>query len=361
MQRTLRIGMLGSNFIRIPPNPPEKYVPPGGSGAPELIVHYLSEELVKRGHAVTLFASGDSKTTAKLISVTPEATWKTKGIGPHEHYERVLISKAYQLAQAGNFDILHSHIEVESLHFAPLVTTPSVTTLHSPIDLPELHRDIFSYYKTTQYYVSISNNQRKALPDLHYIITAYNGIDISKMPFSAEREDYLIFAGRISEVKGVAEAIAVAKKTKQRLIIFGSADEKSDYWQKRIKPEIDDKEIVYKGIVSRPILFQALAHARAFIFPLQWEEPFGLALIEAMACGTPVIALRRGAVPEVIVDGKTGFIVDSLEEIASALTRVSSIDPAACRKHVEENFSIKQMVDRYEEAYYAILERQAKT
>lgn len=354
----LRIAMLGGNFIRIPPDPAEKYVPKGASGAPETIVHLVTEELVQRGHHVTLFASGDSKTAAELVSVHDQGTIISVGQGLHYEYEPILISETYKRAAQGHFDIIHTHYETLSAHFAPLVSTPTVQTLHPP--LQGYVKDVLNHYKHTQYYVSISNNQRQGLPDLQYIGTAYNGLDVSSIPFSTSKENYLVHVGRVHEDKGTLEAIQLAKKTGHRLFFFGAIDEKSDYWPKCIQPEVDGQQIVYKGMISRKELFNYVAKAKAFVFPLNWEEPFGLVLIEAMACGAPVIALRRGAVPEVVVDGKTGFIVNSLEEMIAALAKVSTINPSVCRKHVEDNFSIAKMVDSYEQAYYAILEHQAK-
>lgn len=350
--------MLGGNFIRIPPDPAEKYVPKGASGAPETVAYNITEELVRRGHDVTLFASGDSATSARLVSVRDTGTIISLGPGLHYEYEPLLISETYRRAAKGDFDIIHSHYETLSSHFAPLVSTPTVQTLHPP--LKGYVKDVLSHYKRTQYYISISNNQRKGLPDLQYITTAYNGLDISSIPFSSSKQDYLVHVGRIHEDKGTLEAIQIAKTTGHRLLFFGAIDEKSDYWPKYIEPEVDGKQIVYKGMISRAKLFEYLINAKAFIFPIQWEEPFGLVIIEALATGTPVVGLRRGAVPEIVVHGKTGFIVDTLDEMKTALNNVNKIDPAECRKHVEENFSIAKMVDSYEQAYYAILEKQQR-
>jgi len=345
--------MVASNVLRIPPLPPEKYVPEGWSGAPELIVHLITEELVKRGHEVTLFASGDSATQAKLESVTKGPTWQTED---HRQYENTLISKAYVMAKQGHFDILHSHFDIRTAYFAPFVDTPTVSTLHSP--LQGLTKDILEYFKTSQYYVSISDNQRKDLPDLRYISTVYHGVEIDQIPFSQNKEDYLVFAGRVVPKKGVAEAIEVAKKTNMRLLIFGTPeDPQGAYWQKTVKPQIDQKQIVYKGFVAREKLFQYYGKAKAMLFPINWEEPFGLVAIEAMACGTPVIAFRRGALPEIIEQGVNGFLVNNVEEMSMALARVESIEAARCRKTVEENFTVKKMVDGYEAAYHAILQK----
>jgi len=358
-KKKLRIAMLASNIIRIPPTPPEKYVPKGWSGAPELVVHQLTEELVERGHEVTLFASGDSETNAKLVSVTKEATWHTVGIGPHEHYERMLISKAYRMAGEGCFDIIHSHFDLRSIYFAPLVETPTISTLHSPLD--GLRKEIMSYFKETQYYASISNNQRKPIPDLRYAVTAYNGVEVDTIPFFGKerKENYLVFAGRIMDIKGVAEAIEVAKKADCRIMLFGSVDKNSNYWIEKIKPLIDGDQVVHTGFIPRTQLFEYFGKAKAFVFPLKWEEPFGLVSIEAMATGTPTIAFRRGSLPEIIEDGETGFLCNTIDEMVDAVKKLDQIDPRACRRRVEEHFSVKKVVDRYEEAYHAILDGRA--
>ncbi|MFH1509337.1 MAG: glycosyltransferase family 4 protein [bacterium] len=355
--RKLRIAILASNFIRIPPLPMAKYVPKGFSGAPEMIIYEIAEGMVRKGHEVTVFASGDSEVSAKLISVTDEATWKNVGVGRHKDYEHLLISKAYQMAEAGEFDIIHSNYDVRSAYYAPLVKIPTVSTLHSPLDDATKKKDILKYYFNTQYYVSISDNQRKDLPELQYIGTVYNGIDIKNIPFKEEKEDFLIFVGRIVETKGVSEAIEIAKKTNHKLHIFGTPEEKSDYWDKKIKPYIDNKQIFHHGAVAREELFDYISRAKAFIFPLQWEEPFGLVSIEAMATGTPTIALSKGALPEVIEDKKTGFLCKSLDEMIEALNKLNTIKPFDCRKRVENMFTIEKMVDNYEKLYFKILNK----
>ena len=349
----MRLAMVASNVIRIPPDPPAQYVPQGWSGAPEMVVSLITEELVKRGHQVTLFASGDSKTKAALESILNVATSSTEQFKDHRDYEEVLISKAYQMAAEGQFDLLHSHFDTRTAPFAPLVDVPTISTLHSPLEGKV--NTILQYFKKTQYYVSISDAQRKPLADLNYTATIHHGIDITHMPFSKEKEDYLLFSGRLIPAKGVAEAIKVAKRTKNRLIILGSVDLQSPYWLNNIKPEIDNQQIIYKGFVTREDLFQYYAKAKAFVFPVQWEEPFGLVTIEAMATGTPTIAFARGSLPEIIDQGKTGFLCHTVEDMEEAVKKIGQINPLDCRKKVEDFFTVEKMVDKYEQSYYNIL------
>lgn len=366
--KKLRIAILASNLIKIPPKP--KDIPPSFSGAPEKMISLITEGLVQRGHKVTLFASGDSKTKARLISVTKKQVWKEKGVGffptvyapgvgaigssrYHERFELLLISKAYQMAR--EFDIIHSHFDILTAFFAPFVKTPTVSTLHSP--LTGVRKIILSYFKKSQYYVSISNNQRKFLPDLNYIATIYHGIDCKRIFFNLNPENYLVITGRIHPVKGIKEAIFVAKKTNMPLLFMGSHGD-DDYWRKKILPEIDGKKIIYKGFVPQNKMYKIIARAKAYIFPVQWEEPFGLTLIEAQACGTPVIAFDRGSIKEVINNGKTGFVVKNIDEMIKAIKKIDQIKRGDCRKWVEERFTIERMVSDYEKAFYQIIRKE---
>jgi glycosyltransferase involved in cell wall biosynthesis len=356
--RKLRIAILASNFIRIPPRP--KDIPPLCSGAPEYIVSLLTEGLVKKGHDVTLFASGDSKTSAKLISVTKRSTgvdpkigFKPSGSRPHIFYELILTSKCFQLSRKGKFDVINSHIDMSSVPFASLIKTPVVTTLHS--DLVGHRKFILEYFGKTQYFVSISNNQRRHSPSLKYAGTIYNAVDFEKIPLGLKYKNYLVIMGRIHPCKGIKEAIQVAKKVNLPLIIMGSHDERNLYWKQDIKPEIDGKKIIYKGFIPRDEMLKILREAKAFIFPLQWDEPFGITMIESMACGTPVITFNRGSIPEVVKNKKTGFIVNNINEMADAVGKINQIDRNFCRQWVKDNFSIEKMVEGYENIFYRIL------
>jgi glycosyltransferase involved in cell wall biosynthesis len=372
----MKIAILASNFIRIPPR--QQDVPMGYSGAPEQIVHRITEGLVKKGHQVTLFASGDSRTAASLISVTPIASAKNKniGVGLHESFEYLLISRAYQMAKNGSFDIIHSHFDRKSAYFAPLVATPTVSTLHSPL---EKVREILKEYKNSQYYVSISNEQRHALPDLNYVATIYHGIDLPTYLFDDREGSYLLFVGRIVPEKGAHIAIKVSRSLRIKLILLGWAARKNmKYYQEKVKPYIEGKNIENHGYINRESLKEYLRKAKMLLFPISWEEPFGLVMIEAMACGTPVVAYARGSVPEIVIDGVTGFIVNysdndqrgewiikktGLEGFIEAVNRLNSMSKKDyqrmrmnCRKHIEEKFTVEKMVEGYERAYQKVLE-----
>src|SRR3989344_2619551 len=252
-------------------------------------------------------------------------------------------------AEKGEYDILHIHPADRAL---PLSLSHEnikiVYTLHDPIY--PWRAEIFKMFQSSnQYYVSISDSQRKPARNLNYLSTIYNGIQLEEFPFSEEYDDYLLFVGRLHPEKGVAEAVEAAKLADEKLLIVGPPVTGA-YWDTRIKPYLGDK-IKYIGHVDYKDLDQYYRRAKALLVPIQWEEPFGLVMIEAMACGAPGIAFRRGSVPEVIKDGKTGFIVDTIDEMAEAIKKINIIKRSDCRRHVEENFSSEKMIARYEEEF----------
>lgn len=362
-RKKLKIAMLASNLLRIPPT--AKHIPPGFSGAPEAVVSKITEGLVARGHNVTLFASKNSKTKAKLFSVYKKDSYSEKEIGirHHLHFEHFLISQAYRLAKEGKFDIIHSHFDVRTCGYAPFVDTPTVSTLHSCLH-GFLMQNILKFHKNTQFYVSISDAQRKPLKDLNYIDTVYHGINSSKIKPSFEKGKYFITMGRIVESKGNLDAIKAIMKTDEKLLLMGMPLPDSDYW-KKIKPYIDGKKIIHIKFIPRKELFSYVKGAKALILPAYLDEPFGLTIVEAMACGTPVIAYRRGSIPELVKNKKTGFVVSSLnkkggpniEGLAESIKNIDQIDRKKCRYHIEENFTIEKMIDGYEEVYYKILNK----
>ena len=356
MKRKLRIAILASNVTRIPPFPPDKYLPSGWSGSTELVAHSITEELVKRGHDVTLFASGNSKTSAKLVSIAKRSSFENGDLKIHKDFENILISKAYKLAKEGNFDIIHSHYDTPTAYFAPLVDTPTVSTLHCPIGF-WYDKRILNHFKDTQWYISISDEQRKGLPNLNYAATVYNGIPINDIPFSATKENYVMIAGRVVKEKGVDIAIRAALKADVPLYIFGPVDDNSPYWKNEIEPFVDNDKIRYMGMVPRQEVFRYMSKARAILMPIRWNEPFGLVVAEAMSAGTPSIVFPLGSMAELVEDGKTGYIVHNEDEMVQRIKDIDQIDAHTCRVVAEKRFSIEAMVTGYENAYYKIIDK----
>jgi len=330
-------------------------VPPPGYGGVELVVGLLTDELVRRGHEVSLFASGDSITLAKLESVYPRAFRLEPSISEYGAYEALQLSRVYK--QADNFDVIHSHVGYSSLFHASFVETPTVHTLHGAFNTDT--KKVFAE-ASEQPYVSISNAQREPFKELNYAATVYNGIDTESHRFFAQPDStpYLAFLGRISPEKGTHIAIEIAQKSGVPLKIAGKVDRVDvDYYESQVKPHIDGKHIEYLGEANHFEKNQLLGGAIAMLFPITWREPFGLVMTESMAAGTPVIAKALGSVPEVIADGKTGFLCDSVDDFVNAIQRLGEIDRRVCRAHVEDNFSVKSMVDGYLDVYAKLMRK----
>lgn len=334
-----------------------------------------AKRLGERGHHVTLFAPIGSEVHgmnvtvetmnlrslvknqddfSKLIKNTEALTHDVPGL-----WDRYMANEMFRRAERGEFDVLHFHHPESALSHAVRATNvPVLYTMHDPIY--DWYRELFELYASkNQHFISISDNQRRDAPDLPYQATVYNGTDVDLFEFSNEAEDYLLFAGRITPQKGVKEAIQVAKDSDHRLLIIGPvADENRDYFEQYIKPELND-QILYLNRMDQDQLPKYYQKAKAVLTPVQWEEPFGLTTIEAMACGTPVISLRRGAASEIIKHGKTGFIVDSVGEMIEAVGKIDQIKRRDCRDHVRRKFNLDRMVDGYESAYRALVEKDA--
>ncbi len=332
--------------------PLRERVPPPTYGGIELVVSHLTDELVRRGHEVTLFASGDSLTQAKLESVCEQALRLDPNVINCDAYELLELSQVYQ--QAAEFDLIHSHLGVLTLASAGLVKTPTLHTLHHSFNQDTAK--IYTHHNK-QAYVSISDAQRSI--DLNYVGTVYNGIDETSYPFIVKPEDppYLAFLGRLSPEKGPAHAISIAKQTGWCLKMAGKLDDiDRKFFDQEIAPHIDGKQIQYLGEVSHDEKAELLGNASVTLFPITWQEPFGLVMIESMATGTPVIATNMGSVSEVVSHGVSGFICPSYKEMASMIPKALELSRHSCRKYVENKFSVNKMVDGYEAIYRQILE-----
>ncbi|NUN66107.1 glycosyltransferase family 4 protein [Pseudanabaena biceps] len=328
-------------------------VPPPAYGGTELVVSLLTEELVKRGHDVTLFASGDSITSAKLESVHPKALRLDTSVKDPNIYDMLNMSRVYE--NADKFDIIHSHVGCVSLTYANLVKTPTIHTLHG-IFTPD-NEKLFTHVRK-QPFISISNSQRDMSLNLNYVSTIYNGIDASTYQFypQPERPSYLAFLGRISPEKGAHLAIEIAKRSGWHLKMAGKVDAVDvEYFQTQILPHIDGKQIEFLGEANHSQKSILMGGAIATLFPITWKEPFGLVMIESMVTGTPVIAMSLGSAPEVIAHGVSGFLCRTVDECIDAIALAAQLDRSHCRDHVLLNFTAKRMADGYEAAYHEIL------
>ena len=330
--------------------PLEIRVPPVAYGGIELVVSMLTEELVRRGHEVTLFASGDSITRAKLVSVVPEFFRKSERSSP----ALSLLNVISCLEMADDFDIIHNHTGVEGFATAGLVKTPMLTTFHGGLEGDLL--TLFNHYKG--WYNTISQSAFRRLPPKdHFAGVIYNAINCSEYPFNdGNRGEYLLFFSRFSPDKGPHLAIQAALKLNMPLILAGNLHPvEHEYFKTQILPYVDDKMIKYEGEVDDARKKELMANAKCLLAPITWPEPFGLFMIEAMACGTPVIAYNRGAAPELVQDGETGYVVNSLDEMVDSVKKVNQIDPMRCKQRVLRNFDVPVLADNYLKAYQNIL------
>lgn len=328
-------------------------VPPPAYGGTEAVVSLLTDELVRRGHEVVLRASGDSITLAELRSVYPRALRTEKSIESVVPYEVAHVSDA--LRDAPDFDIVHNHTGEMLMAFADLVDVPMLTTTHGNLT-PDSR---FVWERYTGYYNTISRSQARYIsgfPNAQFAGVVHNGIDVKSFPFRAKKDDYLLDLARISPEKGTHIAIEVARRAGMPLIIAGKVDSVDvEYYKDAVEPLVDGEQIRFLGEADGATKRVLYARARALLTPIEWEEPFGLVMPEAMACGTPVIAFARGAATEIIVDGETGFLVDNVDEMVEAVRHIDEIDPARCREHVEEHFDVPVMVDAYLDIYRRIV------
>jgi glycosyltransferase involved in cell wall biosynthesis len=325
-------------------------VPPHLYGGSERVVSVLTEELVRRGQDVTLFATADSQTSARLIPCAEQALRTAGKLQDSVAYALTEMGEVYDHAE--QFDIIHNHNDYLAFPFARHTPTPTVTTTHGRLDLPEVHR-VYDYY-SEQRLVSISHDQRTWLPEARWAGTVYNAIDIDSYHFRPEPGDYLAFLGRISPEKRPDRAIDIARDVGMRLVIAAKVDPVDvDYYEYAIAPLIARSGglVEYIGEVDERGKDELLGGAYAYLFPVDWPEPFGLTMAEAMATGTPVIAPNLGSVSEVVADEETGFVCDTLCGMIQAVDRVGEIDRRACRERVERNFSPAAIADGYERVY----------
>ena len=347
MNDKLRIAVLAPVWFAVPPT---------GYGGIELVVSLLADGLVDAGHDVTLFASGDSLTKATLSYVFEPA--------PSELIGRTLPEIRHALAcytQADDFDVINDHSGIPAAALGGLVETPVLHTVHGPLDTHEA-QDAYgaiAEVAPSTGLISISENQRRPMPDLPWAATIPNAIDLSLYPCKPHPGEYLLFLGRFSPDKGAHRAVAVAMELGLPLKMAGKNREPKErqYFAEYVEPHVGHGGIEFLGEVTHGEKVELLQDARATLFPIEWEEPFGLVMIESMACGTPVIATRHGAVPEVIEDGRSGIIVENYREMAEALERADALDPMECRRYVEDRFAPERMVGDYERAYREALVR----
>lgn len=323
-------------------------VPPKSYGGTERVVSWLTEELVQLGHEVTLFASGDSVTSASLVPAWPRATRLSRpSPDPAAPYAALLEAVA---DAASDFDVIHSHIDWLHLPLLRRLRVPFLTTLHGRLDLPYL--GLMGERFPEAPFVSISNSQRGPLPNINWLATIHHGLPSHYLQLSDQPKEYLAFLGRISPEKGPETAIRVARAAGLPLRIAAKVPRaESRYFNQTIKPLLDGNRVEFIGEVDDQGKQAFLGGAVALLFPIDWPEPFGLVMIEAMACGTPVIAWPRGSVPEVIDDGETGFIVDSEAEAVTAIGRVSRIDRQRIRDRFDQRFTVRRMAEEYLTCY----------
>jgi len=323
-------------------------VPPIGYGGTERIVAYLSDEFIRRGHEVTLFASGDSQTKGRLIASSERALrLDSKIVDPQAH-------DTFQLAQvlqeAEEFDVIHFHTGYSHFPLFRGHPTPGVTTFHGRLDIPDLKQLFLEF--TDMPVVSISNSQRQPFPQMNWQGTVYHGLPLDLYKLGDGRGNYLAFLGRICPEKRVDRAIKIAQRAQMKLKIAAKIDNTDrEYMEKKIKPLLHDHLVEFVGEVDRAEKQKLLGSAYALLFPIDWPEPFGLVMVESMACGTPVIAYRAGSVPEVVDPGLTGFIVETLDQSVEALQKIQALDRKLCREVFERRFSSARMALDYLKIY----------
>jgi len=347
-------------------------VPPEGYGPWEKAVSNLTEELCRRGHEVTLFAAAGSRTSAQLVQTVPHpvAMWpederRTQQrfdpksgllVGPPDFrvLEQQHIAICMEAACHGEFDVVHSHLHVHALVFSRLIPCPMVSSLHGAAWVKSIH-PVFERYRQ-QPFVSLSDAERQLKPDLNYVATVYNGVGLEEFPLCTEKEAYLLFAGRLAPEKGPDRAVEIARLCGRPLRIAGMVQpQHQGYFDQHVKPHIDQRNVTYLGLLSQKDLAVQYQRAAAVLFPISWCEPCSWVGIETQASGTPIIGTHFGYLPELVRHGRTGFLVDTVEEAAAAVQQLDQIAPEECRANVESRFSVSTMAAGYEGVYRKLI------
>jgi glycosyltransferase involved in cell wall biosynthesis len=333
-------------------------VPPKLYGGTERVVHWLTEELVALGNDVTLFASGDSQTSAKLDATWPKALRLDGSVRDPNALHMVMLERVRQKCDDEEYDFLHFHLDYYPFSLFHRQPTPFVTTLHGRLDLPE-HQPVFTTFSTVPV-ISISNAQRRPVPQANFVRTIYHGLPEKLLMPQPVKQEYLAVLGRIAPEKGVDRAIKIAIRCNMPLKIAAKVDRADqEYFDEIIRPLMDHPLVEYIGEISDNEKSDFLSAATGLLLPLDWPEPFGLVMIESMACGTPVIAYNRGSVPEIIDDGLTGFIVEDEISAVAAVGRLSTLNRGAIRKQFETRFTARRMALDYLAAYRSLTEERA--
>lgn len=340
--------------------PPWFKIPPKGYGGIEVIVSLVADGLADKGHQVTLCTVASSSSKAHIFSVF-DGEMKAYLDSPPSNFLNIALTHtlaSYLELAKGDYDIVHDHTWKEGLSCAAFTDTPTVHTLHSPVD--EENARFYRLFRGYPgiHFVTISNFQQHCLPGLNYAATIYNSIDLPRYPYSEEKEDFFFYMGRFNEEKAPHLACEAAEKLGKKLILAGKVHEEAErsYFDRYIKSHLS-ANIEYVGELGHwsEEKMRLFSRARGYLYPIQWDEPFGITMAEAMACGTPVVTFKRGAAPEVVAHGTTGFVIETMDEFIDAVKHINEISPRACRERVEKMFTVRRMVDSHERVYREIL------